>query len=118
MARVSDTVGTYQFLAPECCSGEPYDPFKVDVWATGVVLYIFLTGTLPFNAEGTKELFEEIATAPIELPLEVREEVRPVCIDLIHRLLERNPGDRISVRDALAHPWLTEDDGDGQPIFF
>lgn len=121
VALVSDTVGTFQFLAPECCSGELYDPFKVDIWAVGVVLFIFLTGTLPFPADSTKELFEQIAAAPMELPLHVRQQVRPECVDLLLRMLARDPSERIGIQEALAHPWLneSEDDGyEGEPIFF
>lgn len=118
-AMVSDTVGTYQFLAPECCSGELYDAFKVDIWAVGVVLFIFLTGTLPFPADNTKELFEQIATTPIELPLSVQGQVRPECVNLLHRLLTRSPDQRISIVDSLTHPWLApEVEVDGEPIFF
>lgn len=115
---VSDTVGTYQFLAPECCSGEPYDPFKVDIWSTGVLLYIFLFGKLPFQSESTKELFDEITRCEvIDLPDALRH-VEPDCTDLLLRLLKKDPQERITVADALNHPWLAEPDEDEQPLSF
>lgn len=49
---VRDTSGTFSFLAPECCSGQPYSPFTADVWAAGVTLYCFIVGRLPFAQEG------------------------------------------------------------------
>lgn len=117
---VSDTVGTYQFVAPECCSGEPYDPFKVDVWATGILLYIFLYGKLPFEAESTKELFDEITKwdAETELPPSSVRNVAPACRDLLLQLLKRDPNARISVADALHHPWLRDEDDDEEPLSF
>lgn len=93
--RLTDTVGTYQFLAPECCSGEPYDPFKVDIWAVGVVYFIFLFGRLPFTSESARELFDEITRAEVVLPGpdESRRDqpVSPEARDLLHRLLEKDP---------------------------
>ncbi|RLN53421.1 hypothetical protein BBJ28_00009575, partial [Nothophytophthora sp. Chile5] len=120
---MSDTVGTYQFLAPECCSGEPYDPFKVDIWAVGIVLYIFLFGKLPFTSESTRELFDEITRAEIVLP-EVEEgsgrdqQLRPECRDLLVRLLEKGPGQRITITQALRHPWFVNEDEEDEPLSF
>ncbi|TMW56370.1 hypothetical protein Poli38472_006380 [Pythium oligandrum] len=113
---VTDTIGTYQFLAPECCSGEPYDPFAVDVWAVGMILFIFLFGKLPFEASGTKELFDEITSLDIAVHLEGRE-IPPQCRDLLVRLLQRNASDRITLAAALGHPWLVEDDNE-EPLSF
>lgn len=117
---VSDTVGTYQFVAPECCSGVPYDPFKVDVWATGILLYIFLYGRLPFEAESTKELFDEITKwdAETDLPPASVRNVAPACRDLLMKLLKKDPNARISVAGALHHPWLRDEDEDEEPLSF
>ncbi|CAI5745077.1 unnamed protein product [Peronospora destructor] len=119
---LSDTVGTYQFSAPECCSGEPYDPFKADIWAVGVVFYIFLFGSLPFSSESTQELFNEILRAEIILPgpEESGREI-PLCPegqDLLLRLLEKSPEQRITIADALSHPWLVQDEDVDEPLSF
>ena len=116
---LSDTVGTHQFLAPECCSGEAYDPFKADIWAVGIVLYIFMFGRLPFRSESTRDLFEEIARGTIVVP-GTAESVRELPLshdgqDLLHRLLEKNPEQRISTADALCHPWFMHGD---EPLSF
>ncbi|KAK1945006.1 Calcium/calmodulin-dependent protein kinase kinase 1 [Phytophthora citrophthora] len=119
---LSDTVGTYQFLAPECCSGEPYDPFKVDIWAVGVVFFIFLFGRLPFTSESTRELFDEIIRAEIMLPGtdESRQEipVSPEGQDLLLRLLEKDPNQRIAIAECLSHPWFAQHDDDEEPLSF
>lgn len=119
---LSDTVGTYQFLAPECCSGEPYDPFKVDVWAVGVVFFIFLFGRLPFTSESTRELFDEIIRAEIMLPgSEKSGRTLPLCHegeDLLRRLLEKDPEQRITIAEALSHPWFVQDEDGEEPLSF
>jgi [calcium/calmodulin-dependent protein kinase] kinase len=118
----SDTVGTYQFLAPECCSGDPYDPFKVDIWAVGVMLFIFLFGRLPFTSESTRELFDAITRADVVLPAaeESNREVplSPEGQDLLLRLLEKDPEQRITIAEALRHQWLAQDEDDEEPLSF
>ena len=43
--------GSKAYAAPEILAGQEYSPTKADVWAIGVILYIFVTGTMPFNEE-------------------------------------------------------------------
>ncbi|KAF4322759.1 hypothetical protein BBO99_00001407 [Phytophthora kernoviae] len=121
-ALVTDTVGTYQFLAPECCSGIPYDPFKVDIWAVGIVHYIFLFGKLPFTSESTRELFDEIVRAEIIVPDEKNsgreQRVSPEGQDLLQRMLEKDPTQRITIAQALTHPWFVQKEDDEEPLSF
>jgi serine/threonine protein kinase len=49
---VRDTAGTFSFFAPECCTGEAFNPYAADVWAAAVSLYCFAYGRLPFLPEG------------------------------------------------------------------
>ena len=39
-AEVSDVEGTFQFMAPECMTGAPFNAFAADIWAVGVTLYV------------------------------------------------------------------------------
>jgi calcium/calmodulin-dependent protein kinase kinase 2 len=108
---MTDTVGTYQFLSPESCSGEPYDPFVADIWAVGVIVFVFLFGKLPFQGDTTRELFDAIARCDLVVP----DDQRPVsgeCRDLLVRLLSKDASQRISIGDALQHPWLLANDND------
>ncbi|OQR92600.1 ser/thr kinase [Thraustotheca clavata] len=103
-AMVTDTAGTFEFLAPECCKGIAYDPFKVDLWAIGVTLYVFLFGKLPFEAENTKELFDCIVEKPLVLP--ESPVISDDAQDLLHCLLEKDPNQRITLSMLEYHPWL------------
>ena len=48
--------GSKAYAAPEILKGRSYDPKKGDVWAMGVILYIFVTGKMPFDeTRGTQE---------------------------------------------------------------
>lgn len=59
--RLSSTFcGSKSYAAPEILIGNPYLPKKADVWALGVILYIFITGQMPFNeSKGTKSILNE-----------------------------------------------------------
>jgi len=49
--------GSKAYAAPEILQGRTYDPLKADVWALGVVIYIFITGKMPFDETKVFSLF-------------------------------------------------------------
>ena len=53
--------GTPYYMAPEVQEGEKrhYDS-KVDCWSMGVLLYVFMSGYLPFQAENRADVFKKI----------------------------------------------------------
>ncbi|CAK4611934.1 hypothetical protein LEN26_020118 [Aphanomyces euteiches] len=115
-ARLTSTVGTYQFLAPECCSGEPFNPFRADIWAIGVTLYIFLYGVLPFDAPNTKQLFDDILVKSIEYP-STTTSISVLGMDFLQSALCKDPSERPTIANMELHPWLAPEDDDG-PISF
>ncbi|XP_063733972.1 peripheral plasma membrane protein CASK-like isoform X12 [Eleginops maclovinus] len=107
-------VGTPHFMAPEVVKREPYGK-PVDVWGCGVILFILLSGCLPFY--GTKErLFEAIIKGKYKVSLLVQMNPRQwahiseSAKDLVRRMLMLDPAERITVYEALNHPWLKERD--------
>lgn len=50
--KLKDVVGTPYYMAPEVITGS-YDE-KCDVWSCGVILYILLSGSPPFNGNSEK----------------------------------------------------------------
>ena len=114
-----DTAGTYTFLAPECCTGEAFSPWPVDVWAAGVTLYVFLFGRLPFQKEGLGPLFEAIQEeVGVFLPREEAgeeeggEEGKEVMVleeglrDMLEGLFQKNPRERWTLGMLREHAWL------------
>jgi 5'-AMP-activated protein kinase catalytic alpha subunit len=50
-------------------SGDPYDPYKTDIWSSGVILYAMLCGYLPFEDTDTASLYRKILSGEFELPI-------------------------------------------------
>ncbi|KAL3045658.1 peripheral plasma membrane protein CASK isoform X5 [Gymnodraco acuticeps] len=101
-------VGTPHFMAPEVVKREPYGK-PVDVWGCGVILFILLSGCLPFY--GTKErLFEAIIKGKYKMNPRQWANISESAKDLVRRMLMLDPAERITVYEALNHPWLKERD--------
>ncbi|CAL8390112.1 unnamed protein product [Boreogadus saida] len=101
-------VGTPHFMAPEVVKREPYGK-PVDVWGCGVILFILLSGCLPFY--GTKErLFEAIIKGKYKMNPRQWSHISESAKDLVRRMLMLDPAERITVYEALNHPWLKERD--------
>lgn len=99
--RRTTLCGTADYLAPEMLDGDAYDE-SVDVWTVGVLLFEFMTGTTPFYDKDQAATALLIQQCQLDIPSDVPED----AADLITKLLQRKPGDRIKLKAALQHPWL------------
>ncbi|KAG0232400.1 hypothetical protein BGW42_008191 [Actinomortierella wolfii] len=83
----------------------------IDIWALGVTLYCFVYGRCPFIAETEFELFNIIPRKKPDFPDSVpgRDFVGPDLKDLLSRLLEKDVGKRITLKEVKEHPWVTAD---------
>jgi len=59
-------VGTAYYVSPEILAGD-YDE-KCDIWSSGVILYILLTGDPPFNGENDNVIYRKIAKKKFSFP--------------------------------------------------
>jgi len=98
--------GSVHYSAPEICSGRHYTGPEVDVWSTGVLLYMLVTGCFPFSGKSEKDVFERIKEGRVKFPAFVSEGVK----DLIRQMLKVDPMQRATLMDAANHPWTLMDD--------
>ncbi|PIO66583.1 kinase domain protein, partial [Teladorsagia circumcincta] len=96
-------VGTPAYLPPEVLLRQGYNK-SLDMWSVGVIIYVTLSGTFPFN-EG-EEIADQIQNAAFMFPAEPWAEVSPAAIDLIQRLLRVKIEERLTIEQCLAHEWL------------
>nr|ACP74204.1 calmodulin domain protein kinase [Eimeria bovis] len=104
--KMKDKIGTAYYIAPEVLHGT-YDE-KCDVWSTGVILYILLSGCPPFNGANEFEILKKVEKGKYTFDLPQWKKVSESAKDLIRKMLTYVPTMRISARDALEHAWLKE----------
>ncbi|CAI5514256.1 unnamed protein product [Closterium sp. Naga37s-1] len=101
-----DTIGTPEYMAPEVWDGS-YGP-AVDVWSTGVVMYIAMSGVPPFWAASKQSVQEAVATREASFRSAKWAHVSDECKHLIGRMLAKKPQERITCLQILGHPWIRQ----------
>ena len=95
--------GSPNYAAPELISGKYYNGAAIDIWSCGVILYTLLTGYLPFNEKQTNKLYKKITECKYILPENISDSAK----DLIFRILQKNPLDRITIPEIKQHKWFS-----------
>uniref|UniRef100_A0A673MJJ5 Serine/threonine-protein kinase n=1 Tax=Sinocyclocheilus rhinocerous TaxID=307959 RepID=A0A673MJJ5_9TELE len=98
-------VGTPAYLAPEVLRNKGYNR-SLDMWSVGVIVYVSLSGTFPFNED--EDIHDQIQNAAFMYPPNPWKTVTPQAIDLINNLLQVKMRKRYSVDKSLSHPWLQD----------
>ena len=102
-------VGTPCYLAPEIEAihqGGADAPrsygVAVDAWSLGAVVNVTLVARFP-------EFERSSAKSRVKVDTAAFRGVSPEARDLVARLMVPNPAERLTTRDALDHPWLSDD---------
>lgn len=108
--QANRALGTCHYMAPEVINGEE-NTKALDFWSLGVIVYEFLTGGLPFQADSPFEVFKRIKARDIKYPPVGREEgmMTPEAHDFIDKLLISNPKERLgtkSIEEVKGHPFF------------
>jgi serine/threonine protein kinase len=98
--------GTQQFMSPEVAKGDSNPSGeKVDIWASGVTLFLMVFGEFPFsfldtNAPGLYERFESGAEP-------WRSYIHKSVKDLLDKMFKRVPSERATLFKIRSHEFLT-----------
>jgi len=95
--------GTIDYIPPEMIKGTTYTK-EVDHWCIGVLCFEFLVGRPPFESKDQQTTFDKIKVIDLKYPSVVTAGAR----DLISKLLQLNPKDRLPLLEGMEHPWIIQ----------
>ena len=105
--KVADGFGTLTYVSPEVLIRKPYNK-EIDIWSIGVILYLILSGDLPFDDEEDDEqkIAKSIVYNEVEFPPKKFENKSKEVINLIKKCLTKEPKNRIKVDEILKSDWI------------
>ncbi|KAK8571549.1 hypothetical protein V6N12_027634 [Hibiscus sabdariffa] len=102
--RFSDIVGSPYYMAPEVLRRN-YGK-EIDIWSTGVILYILLCGVPPFWADTEEGIAHAIIRGEIDFERDPWPKISEEAKDLVTCMLDPNPYTRMTVQEVLEHTWI------------
>ena len=104
--------GTKTYMAPEIKEQKKYDGMQIDIFSTGVILFIIVQGIFPFQEAKKDEYYYNLLlkgdyqtywkkTGGDNLSDEFK--------DLILRMFSYDGDKRPTLKEIVEHPWVTKD---------
>ncbi|KAB0791036.1 hypothetical protein PPYR_02836 [Photinus pyralis] len=97
-----DLCGTFVYMAPEIITMHSYSQ-QCDVWAIGIIMYMLLMGDLPFYSPDERVLTDMICESQ---PSYNNFPGSTEALDLLTKLLNKNPALRSTAVEVTQHPWI------------
>lgn len=104
--------GTAAYAAPEIIMHEPYDACASDIWSMGVILFVLLNDSLPFDDSSLITLLREQQQRHFHVKKSSWGILSQQCKDLLLNMLEYNVNERLSLSDVLNSDWFTDRNDD------
>lgn len=108
--NLTSRAGTRLFCPPEimCFPNGGYLGKRCDMWSLGVVIFVCLSGTYPFNPN-SKSFHSNIEQAKLFFDVTQWRSVSSEAKKLIRRLIVVDPAKRLSAKEVQEHSWLSGD---------
>ncbi|KAJ7991404.1 hypothetical protein DPEC_G00283490 [Dallia pectoralis] len=97
--------GTPQYIPPEVINYEPLST-AVDMWSVGVITYILLSGTSPFQGCTDEETLSNIVALNYEFDDQHFSKTSAMAKDFIQKLFVIDKIERMTAEEGLFHPWI------------
>ncbi len=105
--QFEDTVGTLVYCSPEVLKNN-YDS-KCDIWSCGVIMYILLSGEIPFAGETEEEIMKSIMNKKVSFDSSFFTNVSEDAKDLITKCTIYNKNQRLNAKECLKHSFFQND---------
>ncbi|CAE7949488.1 CPK2 [Symbiodinium sp. KB8] len=102
--KMSQACGSTHYVAPEVLA-KSYT-LKADMWSLGVISFMLLTGSPPFQGSNDNEVLRKIKAGKIHWSTRFKR-LSDGAQDFVKALLLMNPEERLDAAGALSHPWIT-----------
>lgn len=102
--KMKTIVGTPYYIAPEVLQGK-YG-LKCDVWSLGVIMYILLSGYLPFGGSNAADVFDKVTKGEYSFTQKEWKKVSDEGKDLISHMLQVDTKKRYTAEQCLKHKWF------------
>jgi len=100
--------GSAAYAAPEIIQGHAYDPRKHDSWSLGVILYIIVCGSMPYDDSNVRKMLKEQLKTRVRFPSRCAQSLDSEIKDIIYRLICIDPKQRMNVSMLHLHKWLKD----------
>eukprot|EP00188_Purpureofilum_apyrenoidigerum_P006044 Plantae.Rhodophyta-Purpureofilum_apyrenoidigerum.ctg867.p1 GENE.Plantae.Rhodophyta-Purpureofilum_apyrenoidigerum.ctg867~~Plantae.Rhodophyta-Purpureofilum_apyrenoidigerum.ctg867.p1 ORF type:complete len:473 (+),score=88.87 Plantae.Rhodophyta-Purpureofilum_apyrenoidigerum.ctg867:81-1499(+) len=104
-STLNSGVGTPYYVAPEMVQKKAYG-CSVDMWSSGVLLYLLLVGKFPFKAYSKTETLKKIREGKYRMDDKDWADISDDAKDLVSKLLVCDPKKRLTSAQALNHKWI------------
>jgi serine/threonine protein kinase len=104
LLRMETPIGTPRYCAPEIASRQLYTK-AVDMWSTGVILYVLLVGVFPFD-QPVQNALVPANSYSVQFPTGTQP-ISEGAKDVLLRLLAVDPNERMTAEQLVEHPWVT-----------
>nr|AZI15635.1 UNC-22 [Auanema rhodensis] len=99
------TTGTAEFAAPEVLNGQNVG-YYTDMWSVGVLAYILTSGLSPFGGSTDDDTMRNVKNCDWNMDDTAFSSISEEGKDFIRKLLQSDPANRLTIHQALEHPWL------------
>ena len=103
--KLSMFCGTPCYMDPDLVRNKKYSGQGADVWALGVILFLLITGGVPFWGETEQDLYRRISSGKFSLPNKGKNHSKKL-LNLLNKIFVSNVNNRITAEKILDDPWL------------
>ena len=100
LTQTSQVIGSLHYIAPERFKNEAMDG-RADIFSAGVMLYLMLTGRLPFSGGEVTAAYQIVNDAPAPLREQIKD-YPPALDSIMDQALAKNPEDRFPTAEDMA----------------